>query len=239
MARKWHPELYDVPPQNKGSFFITPDGSEAHTVLLEDFDGNMPLKDFNRYIDPYVMRVHVKGKFCWWCPRVVIITSNTLPSQWYKYDGRQDVFEQIRRRIRTCFDFNTPEGKNGTQGISVDVLEARYPNQQKRKADVAFTPTILKHDDSKDYKKMKLNLMKQQMDFFHSFGQKKAVSLEPKDMTQSRADYARENPSWPGAQQALLWEAQQEKKKVRVDEKMFHNDTMEDIDYDKPYGGFF
>lgn len=125
-ARQLYPDIYDVPPQNKGSFFITPDGSEAEVILLEDFDGNMPLKDFNRYIDPYVMRVHVKGKFAWWCPQIIIITSNTLPSQWYNYDHRQDVFGQIRRRITMCFDFNTPEGKAMTQGVTVDELEEKH-----------------------------------------------------------------------------------------------------------------
>nr|WAE42237.1 MAG: replication associated protein [Cressdnaviricota sp.] len=254
-VRELYPDVYDVPPQNKGSFFITPDGSEAEVVLLEDFDGHMPLKDFNRYIDPYVMRVHVKGKFGWWCPRIVIITSNTLPSQWYDYDTRQDVFAQIKRRIRYCFDFNTPEGKNMTKGISVDDLEARYPNAKKRKHAAAFvknpysTPPVLKHDDQKDYKKMKLNLMKQQMDFFHNFGhdaKKMCPPVEPKDMTQSRADYARQNPDWPGAKQALLWEAQQEGKKQHFEPMKPAWITpkkpdvdFDEIDYQKPYGGFF
>lgn len=147
-ARELYPDIYDVPPQNKGSFFISQDGSAAEVVLIEDFDGNMPLKDFNRYIDPYVMRVHVKGKFGWWCPRIVIITSNTLPSQWYNYDHRQDVYAQVKRRIDKCFDFNTPEGKAMTKGLTVDELEAKYKPavpllQQMANARMAHLPPVV------------------------------------------------------------------------------------------------
>jgi len=127
-ARELYPNIYTPPvvTQKGGTFWLTEDGNLAEVVLLEDFDGNMTLKAFNQILDPYPVMVPMKGAQVWWCPRIIIITTNVIPCNWYNFDTRQDVQKQVNRRLTYCFDFNTPEGKALTKGISVAELEERY-----------------------------------------------------------------------------------------------------------------
>jgi len=138
-ARDLYPEIYDLPIQRRGNFFLTVDGNLAPVVLIEDFDGALPLKDLNRLLDPYPLLVENKGGHIIWCPKIIIFTSNIPPHQLYDYDDRQDVKSQIYRRITYCFDFNTDSGRAMTRGLSCSELEELYPGQKnlKRKKDEA------------------------------------------------------------------------------------------------------
>lgn len=138
-ARNLYPDIYDLPIQRRGNFFLTVDGNLAPHVLIEDYDGSLPLKDLNRILDPYPLYVETKGGYLWWCPKIIIITTNVPPHCWYDYDDRQDVKSQIYRRINFCFDFNTDSGRTMTRGLSCQELEELYPGRknQKRKRDEA------------------------------------------------------------------------------------------------------
>lgn len=127
-ARQLYPDIYTPPIRTSkgGNFWMTPDANLAPVVLFDDFDGNLTLKALNQILDPYPQLLEKKGGNVWWLPRIVILTTNVMPGHWYNYDTRQDVRVQINRRITMCFDFNTPEGKAMTQGISVEQLEERY-----------------------------------------------------------------------------------------------------------------
>jgi hypothetical protein len=125
-VRNLYPDVYVVPIQNKGSFYLTERGNLAPVVLIEDFDGNMPLKDFNQRLDPYPIEVQVKYSWVWWCPQIIFLTSNTPPGAWYDYSSRQNIKQQVYRRITACFDFNTIEGRTMQKGISCQELEDRY-----------------------------------------------------------------------------------------------------------------
>lgn len=76
------------------------------TVLLDDFSGGMRLVDALRFLDRYPILIPKKGSFNWWCPNLIIITTNVHPSQWYDYTQRNDSAAALRRRIHAVFDFD-------------------------------------------------------------------------------------------------------------------------------------
>ena len=128
-AAERYPTIYKV-PFSKTGIWMTEDGTNVPEVLIEDFQGDMPLKLFNRIVDRYPDKVEIKGGYIWWCPNLIIITTNVLPSQWYPQDGRQDVTSQIFRRITGCYDFTgvKMDERDQLQLISVQDLCARYAN---------------------------------------------------------------------------------------------------------------
>lgn len=77
-------------------------------VLIDDFSGGMRLVDLLRFLDRYPIQVPKKGSFTWWCPSYIIITTNTHPKTWYKYEDRKDSEKALRRRIHAVFDFDNP-----------------------------------------------------------------------------------------------------------------------------------
>lgn len=91
-----------VPPAGKG--FWMNEYSGQRTVVVEEFDGNWPLNDLKRLLDPwYDCSVPMKGNFIWWKPDKVIITSNTNPDQWYSLRSQTDrdaMMARIDRSIK-------------------------------------------------------------------------------------------------------------------------------------------
>lgn len=69
------------------------------TVLIDDFAGNVGLTQLLQILDRYPVQVPVKGGFVWWCPNVIIITTNVPLTQWYDYNARQDSLAALKRRI--------------------------------------------------------------------------------------------------------------------------------------------
>lgn len=76
------------------------------TVLIDDFAGNVGLTQLLQILDRYPVQVPVKGGFVWWCPNVIIITTNVPLEQWYDYSSRQDSLAALQRRITHRRDFN-------------------------------------------------------------------------------------------------------------------------------------
>lgn len=103
MVEELYPDAYIVPWSQKT--WLTPRGYKAKVVVFQDFTGEMYLKQFNRYVDRYAEEVEYKGGYIWWLPTIILITTNVLPSLWYKTEGRQDVLNQVYRRITACYDF--------------------------------------------------------------------------------------------------------------------------------------
>nr|WAE42846.1 MAG: replication associated protein [Cressdnaviricota sp.] len=104
MVRELYPDVYVIPFSQK--VWLTHRGALAKVVCLEDFDGNMQLKQFNRLIDRYPEEVETKGGFLWWMPNIVFIITNAPPHTWWGDDGRQNIKDQVFRRISACYDFN-------------------------------------------------------------------------------------------------------------------------------------
>lgn len=164
-----YPDAYVVPYSRQG-IWLTHLAIDADVVVLEDFDGNLPLKQFNRLVDRYAEQVEVKHGHVWWLPNIIFLTSNTPPQAWYPEDGRQDTKKQIFRRINWCFDFNTPEGVKMEAAVSVEDLSLKYPIESQLKSGLHsknYAPFVQAKDNS--YRNKKLQLLTKQLEFFKQF----------------------------------------------------------------------
>lgn len=74
-----------------GGFFLGYNGEDR--VLIDDFDGAIPRDLFLQLTDRYPLLINIKNGCCHWCPKLLIITSNSHPSSWY------DDFQAILRRL--------------------------------------------------------------------------------------------------------------------------------------------
>ena len=74
------------------------DGYDRHeTVLLDDFYGGwIKFADFLKLLDRYPYQVEVKGGARQFVAKTILITTNAIPSTWYKYN-----FSRISRRVTT------------------------------------------------------------------------------------------------------------------------------------------
>lgn len=83
-AMEHFPDAYWVmkPGQNQTAFFDGYDGQEA--VVIDEFYGWYPFDLLCRMCDRYPLMVNTKGGMVNFYPKVIIITSNTAPSEWYK-----------------------------------------------------------------------------------------------------------------------------------------------------------
>jgi len=93
-----YPDHWATPlRQGKALWF---DGYDGHkVVLIDDYNGEMPLVNLLRLLDRYVIQVPVKHGHAWWRPELVIITSNYELDTWYNYDNRQESLAALKRRI--------------------------------------------------------------------------------------------------------------------------------------------
>lgn len=92
-----------VMPPGKDTWF---DGYESSEVaILDEFKGEMPLRTLLRILDVHAELVRVKGSFCWWTPKVVLITSNYHPNEWYSWGDRRESRSALYRRINAVWEF--------------------------------------------------------------------------------------------------------------------------------------
>ncbi|AUM61711.1 Rep [uncultured virus] len=112
-------EIIWAKPVGQGFWF---DGyMQERTVLIDDFSGassHITLTDLLRILDCYPILVPVKGSHVWWCPDLIIVTSNVHPQNWYKYEERQSSFEALKRRFHKVFHC-----KKATQDMSIEVMD--------------------------------------------------------------------------------------------------------------------
>lgn len=102
-AYEQYPDIYAI-PLGKDIWF---NGyNEQEEVLIDDFCGQMQLKDTLRLLDRYPIQVPTKGGFTWWMPNTIIITTNLHPREWYDYSTRKDSEDALKRRIHGILDFN-------------------------------------------------------------------------------------------------------------------------------------
>jgi len=92
-----YPELWRAPPATGTPWFDGYTGQEV--ILLDDYandsQSRYPYSFFLQLLDGYEMQVPVKGGFVRWNPKIILITSNTHPSQWYV--PKMDVNAMLRR----------------------------------------------------------------------------------------------------------------------------------------------
>lgn len=77
------------------------------TILLDEFNGQIPFRQLMTLIDRYELPEQIKGGFVQIQAHRWIFTSNVAPDKWYpKYDEHlAPLFPTFRRRITKCFQF--------------------------------------------------------------------------------------------------------------------------------------
>jgi len=75
-------------------------------VLLDEFEGHLPLNSLLKLIDKYVRQVPIKGGFTWFNPEVIMMTANQHPSKWYDYSTRAQKEVALRRRISQVMQYH-------------------------------------------------------------------------------------------------------------------------------------
>lgn len=92
LARTLDPYLYQL-PDNLGNWF---DGYlDEETLLIEDFEGEMPYRKLLKLLDGYRFAVPIKGGYVWKKWKNVIITTNIPVLDWYNISD----ISALRRRI--------------------------------------------------------------------------------------------------------------------------------------------
>ncbi len=134
------PEFYRTPLNNKTIWF---DGYDGHTkVLLDDFSGaasHISLCNLLQLLDRYPVQVPTKGGHTWWLPNEVFVTTNLLPSSWYKWEGRGEQYKALARRFSKVLVYFVP-----VPGTNNCFYEAdRDTWWQENKPDEAFYSTPL------------------------------------------------------------------------------------------------
>lgn len=105
LAYEMFPDAYEFPI---GPLWA--DGYDGQkSVIIDEFDGNFPLKDILRLIDRYPIQIPIKGGFIWWCPTNIILTTNVHPEDWYCYLKRAGSQKALYRRIGLCCVWKTQE----------------------------------------------------------------------------------------------------------------------------------
>lgn len=82
------PDEYYVVPKTKTGWFNGYDGQKY--VIFDDFCGHLPLLKLLEILDPWPVRLEVKGSFTWFTAEYLIFTSNYHPNEWYNYDASED-----------------------------------------------------------------------------------------------------------------------------------------------------
>lgn len=82
----------------RGEWWDGYDGSS--NVIIDDFYGWLAFDELLRCLDRYSHRVPIKGGFVNFAPKLVIITSNVEPREWYSSEKISDMrFEALLRRL--------------------------------------------------------------------------------------------------------------------------------------------
>lgn len=105
-------DFYELPLT--GSSSIWWDGLDRHNkILMDDFTGaasHMRLDVLLKILDRYPRRVPIKGSFEWLVgDKNVIITSNMHPRKWYNWQGREEQWPALKRRIHEVYIWKEKE----------------------------------------------------------------------------------------------------------------------------------
>lgn len=120
---------------NSGCWFQNP---TSDVMVFEEFCGQIPLQRMLTLLDPYPDALEVKGSMAPAMYTKVIITSNTMPSEWYKNEvdasgvalntKRQKALEALWDRLGFCNGDYVPVRDTGTcviDGGGMSIAETR------------------------------------------------------------------------------------------------------------------
>jgi len=107
---KQYPDLWEPPIQTGKTDTLWFDGYYGQKeVLLDEFEGHLPLNSLLKLVDKYIRQVPIKGGFTWFNPEVIMFTANDHPSKWYDYSTRVLKEVALRRRIGTVMEYKDGE----------------------------------------------------------------------------------------------------------------------------------
>ena len=103
-------------------FWTTPYMYGKKWIILDEFKSNLTLKDLLSLLDNRPIEAPMKQSFQWWCPDVVVITSNISPWNWYHYNDRDYERQALFRRLKTggVYKFEKNEEKKPTP-VEIDI----------------------------------------------------------------------------------------------------------------------
>ena len=112
-------------------FWLTPSIYGKKYIIIEEFKSNIALKDLLRMLDTKPIECPIKGNFTWWCPEIVVITTNVNPWEWYNYSARDFEREALFRRFTGVYSFaKNPEGVPRPTPVSFDDIKPSLPAPQ-------------------------------------------------------------------------------------------------------------
>lgn len=104
----WHtfPDLFSPYYGNSGIWWDGYEGQE--TILLEEYRGQLPLQKLLQVLDPYPLRLEVKGGCVPARFKFIIITTNTHPNDWYQDKPGQFTRDKEREALARRLGIGTP-----------------------------------------------------------------------------------------------------------------------------------
>lgn len=100
-----YPDLYRMPIQKDFKWW---DGYEGQaTVLIDEFEGSMPLFMFLQITDRYLYKVETKGGTVHMVAPRIIVTTNSHPRSWYSWDKRENKEYALKRRFQEIWGIST------------------------------------------------------------------------------------------------------------------------------------
>ena len=131
-----YPDVYVVNMGNAGLWWDGYTGQSA--VLFEEFKGQVQLQKMLQILDPYPLRLEIKGGLVPARFSIVFITSNTMPSEWYENkEGRRDAeLAALDRRL----DTESPTNHAPVRFIHVDARDELHRRLDRAMTIADLTP---------------------------------------------------------------------------------------------------
>lgn len=131
-----YPDVFVVNMGNSGLWWDGYTGQPA--IMFEEFKGQVQLQKMLQILDPYPLRLEIKGGLVPARFTVVFITSNTMPKDWYENkDGRRDAeLKALDRRLDTESETN----KNPIRFINVDSRDELHRRLDRAMAIADLSP---------------------------------------------------------------------------------------------------
>lgn len=124
------PDIYVVNMGNSGLWWDGYTGQQA--VMFEEFKGQVQLQKLLQLLDPYPLRLEIKGGLVPARFTMVFITSNYTPDKWYKNDdgARDEEMKALARRLDIADPTRIPPRPDGPRYIHVDTRDALHQRLQ-------------------------------------------------------------------------------------------------------------
>lgn len=120
------PDIYVVNMGNSGLWWDGYTGQNA--VMFEEFKGQVQLQKMLQILDPYPLRLEIKGGLVPARFTVVFITSNYTPDRWYRNEdgSRDEEIAALRRRLDVGNPVCIPPVPDGPRYIHVETRETLH-----------------------------------------------------------------------------------------------------------------